>query len=133
MSPGVLQMSLEMLGGSQGSLVGARDVLMKLPGGSFGGPWGSWSCSCEPLGGCPGILSESQGSLGGPWGVLGRPCGRPSAPDVTHTDVSAFRMFSCLSVYVFYICFVLVLAMAARAQIRQRCHGLWALTRKRYH
>ena len=54
------------------------------PGAVLVKPWGvTWA-----------LLGESWGSLGGPGGVLGRHCGRPSAPDVTHTDVSASPMFS---------------------------------------
>ena len=77
------------------------------PGAVLVKPWGS-----------PG---HYWGAPGGPWkvlwGLLGRPCGRPSASDATHTDVSAFRMFSCFStnftvvVVLFLFCFVFVLAM----------------------
>ena len=74
------------------------------PGAFLVKPWGS-----------PG---HYWGAPGGPWkvlwGLLGRPCGRPSTSDATHTHVSAFRMFSCVSIYLFVVfvilfCFVLCL------------------------
>ena len=103
-------------GGSLWSLVGRLDVLGSAWGalgaflwalgtslgmfrGSLGGRWESWSCSCEALGVTRASLRGSWGSfghpcrlLGRPWQVLGRPCGRPSAPYAMHTDVSAFRI-----------------------------------------
>ena len=54
------------------------------PGAVLVKPWGvTWA-----------LLGESWVCLGGPGGLLGRACGRPSAPDVTHTDVSASPMLS---------------------------------------
>ena len=67
-----------------------------------------------------GLPGHYWGAPGGPWkvlwGLLGRPCGRPSASDATHTHVSAFRMFSCVSFFfcfcdIVLFCFVFVLAM----------------------
>jgi len=61
------------------------------PGAVLVKPWGvTWA-----------LLGESWVCLGGPGGVLGRACGRPSAPDVTHTDVSASPMLSMLFYYFF--------------------------------
>ena len=93
--------SLEVLGSFRGFLVGPRDVLGDawwLLWGSFGGPG---AVLVKPWAVTLALLGESWGSLGGPGGFLGRPCGRPSTTDVTLTEVSASRMFSCFSTHFF--------------------------------
>ena len=50
------------------------------------------------LGGPGAVLVKPSGVLGGSLGVPGRPCGRSRAPDITHTDISAFRILSFVSI-----------------------------------
>ena len=77
------------------------------PGAVLVKPWGvTWA-----------LLWKSWVCLGGPGGVLGRACGRPSAPDATQTGVSAspnlsmflYQLFSFLIYYSFFFVFVLAL------------------------
>ena len=57
-----------------GASLWVRVTSLGMPGGSFGGPRGSWSCSCEALGGHLGTFGRLLGVLGrswgGPWATL---------------------------------------------------------------
>ena len=67
-----------------------------VPGGSFGGLWGSWHCSCEALGG-------HLGTFGGILGVIGRSWGGPWA-SLWETKCSRRCALRCFSVsYAFHV------------------------------
>jgi len=72
--------------------VGPRDVLGAARG-SLGTPWGS----------LVGLGVSLEDSLGGPGASLGSPCRGPSAPNATHSDVSAFGVLGCSGVC--FLCF----------------------------
>ena len=82
-----------------------------LPGGPsgrpwecLGGPWGVPGGHGAVLGKPSGVAGASLGILGapwevlggswgGPWRLLGQHCGGRSAPNATHSEVSAFHVF----------------------------------------
>ena len=82
-----------------------------LPGGPsgrpwecLGGPWGVPGGHGAVLGKPSGVAGASLGVLGapwevlggswgGPWRLLGQHCGGRSAPNATHSEVSAFHVF----------------------------------------
>ena len=68
----------------EGVVGGAGAVLVKPWGRARASLGGSWEC-----------LGGPWGFLGGPWWLLGRLGGRPRAPYVTHTYVSAFYIVLC--------------------------------------
>ena len=78
-----------VLGTYSGVLVDSRG----LPGRSLGRPWGCWGILGDTLGSLVALGVSLGDSLGVPGVSLGSPCRGPSAPYVTHTDVSAFSVF----------------------------------------
>ena len=101
-----------------GASLWVRVTSLGVPGGSFGGPRGSWSCSCEALGGHLGTFGRILGVLGRSWGG---PWGDPVGDQVLQTlRTPMFQRLPCFPCFstnflVFLIlcsfCFVFVLAM----------------------
>ena len=86
--------------------MGRTRACMWTPEGFLVGPWGVLGAAGDPWRHL-GVLGCSWGLLGrllgGSWEVLGESLSGPSAPYVTHTDVSAFCVFRCCCV-TFGIC-----------------------------